>query len=329
MKVLKKIKILIVIFVILLEPITVYGAGRQQSMTFMAFKDKYQLVDIPTYDGSNQLTHPKVLYFDKGWNGYKYWMAMTPYPNGNDTYENPSIVVSNDGDRWTVPEGLINPVSGIPTGSKKGEHYSDPHLVMHGNTMELWYRYNPALHEKGKTGRADNKTNICYRKTSEDGIHWSDAEIVLQRADGLLSPCIDYEDGIYKIWYTSYKGKLYYSQSEDAHIWDTNVLCSASLPSGFQLYHQDIIKNGNRYYLLQSAFKKVNYTFDLFLYTSDDGINFYGMQQVCPDHNAALWKGVSLYRSTGYIKDNIMHLYISIILPHNEFYITKSSLFLQ
>ena len=35
---------------------------------------------IPTYDGSDQSTHPSVLRFDAPWHGYLYWMAMTPYP---------------------------------------------------------------------------------------------------------------------------------------------------------------------------------------------------------------------------------------------------------
>lgn len=33
---------------------------------------------IPTYDGSNQSTHPSVLYFADGWHGFRYWMGMTP-----------------------------------------------------------------------------------------------------------------------------------------------------------------------------------------------------------------------------------------------------------
>jgi hypothetical protein len=64
---------------------------------FIRLKDKFNLVEIPTYDDSYQLTHPKVLYFSEGWNHYKYWMSMTPYPQQNDYFENPSIVVSNDG----------------------------------------------------------------------------------------------------------------------------------------------------------------------------------------------------------------------------------------
>ena len=54
-------------------------------------------MNISTFDGSNEFTHPSVLYFEKGFNGYKYWMAYTPYHNCNVNIENPCIAVSNDG----------------------------------------------------------------------------------------------------------------------------------------------------------------------------------------------------------------------------------------
>ena len=67
-------------------------------------------LNIPTYDGSGQGVHPDVYYNANGWNGYRYWMAVTPYPGGNAAYENPSIVVSNDNVNWIVPPGLSNPI---------------------------------------------------------------------------------------------------------------------------------------------------------------------------------------------------------------------------
>ena len=69
---------------------------------------------IPTYDGSDQSTHPSVLRFDAPWHGYLYWMAMTPYPYNNDGLEDPSILVSNDAQTWIVPEGLTNPLTPAP-----------------------------------------------------------------------------------------------------------------------------------------------------------------------------------------------------------------------
>lgn len=54
----------------------------------------YPTLEIMNYLGNTQNTHPKVLYFKDGWNGYKYWMAYTAYPFADDTAENPCLAVS-------------------------------------------------------------------------------------------------------------------------------------------------------------------------------------------------------------------------------------------
>lgn len=293
---------------------------------FLQLKDKYKLSTIPTYDGSYQLTHPKVLYYEKGWNGYKYWMSMTPYPHGHDVYENPSILVSNDGNNWAAPEGLKNPVSGVPADLKAGGHYSDPQLVMKGETMELWYRYNPSLPNKGNKRLPNNAVNIYYRKTTTDGIHWTPAQKLLQSRDGHLSLCVNYEDNLYKTWYATYGGDLMYSESKDALNWSAPVLCKVPLPKGLVPYHQDLIKNGSEYYLLQTAQKRANYTFQLFLLTSKDGIHFGDPQPIYPNKDTAMWKDISFYRSTLFVKDNKLELYISMIIPRQKWFMTQITL---
>lgn len=299
------------------------------SKSFQELQKKYQLILIPTYDGSNQLTHPKILYFQNGWNGYKYWMVMTPYPYSNDDYENPSIVVSNDGIHWNPPNGLKNPVSGIPKDVGSGGHFSDPHLVMRGEQMELWYRYNPALKNNKKKKVADNSINIYYRKISKDGIHWTNAQKMMQSKDGHLSLCVNYQNGLYKIWYATYDGFLYHSESVDAQKWSSPVRCIVPLPKGYQPYHQDIVQNGSDFYLLQTAERKSTYTFQLFLLKSQDGIHFTNMAQIYPEGDRALWKNISFYRSTFFVKDNRLNLYISLIIPNWKWYITKYNVLLS
>lgn len=61
--------------------------------------------------GDDEAYHPKVLYFENGWNGYTYWLSYTPYPHADDTKEDPCIACSNDLETWVVPPGLINPLS--------------------------------------------------------------------------------------------------------------------------------------------------------------------------------------------------------------------------
>ncbi|EAC5524673.1 DUF2479 domain-containing protein, partial [Listeria monocytogenes] len=167
---------------------------------------------IPTYDGNNQTTHPKVLYFETPWNGYKYWMAHTPYANSNDRLENPSLCVSNDGITWAEPNGLVNPLD-KPIDTTIS-HMSDNDLLMRGNVMEIWYR------ETIRNGGGD----IIYRKTSTNGLTWSDREIVFQTGAGgqILSPSTLYEDGKYKMWYVS-NFEIHYMESTNGIEWTTPI----------------------------------------------------------------------------------------------------------
>lgn len=96
-----------------------------------------------------------------GWNGYRYWMAFTPYPGSNDDYENPSIVASADKETWVVPEGLTNPVVAFPGGESFN---ADPDLVLVDGTMYLFY-----------IEVIDGDDVEVYYKTSADGVTWSAA----------------------------------------------------------------------------------------------------------------------------------------------------------
>lgn len=112
---------------------------------------------IPTYEGSNQPVHPSVVVIPAGWNGYKYWMAFTPYPNGDSTKENPSILVSNDCITWTLFPTATNPVVAAPgTGWN-----ADPILVFTGTALRLYYSHY---------GTAPIKS---YWIETTDGITWS------------------------------------------------------------------------------------------------------------------------------------------------------------
>ena len=147
-------------------------------------------LDIPTYDGSGQMTHPKVLYmpdygtsYINGWNGYKYWMTMSPYPQSNDDYENPSIVASNDGINWVVPAGMVNPIQVHPNVAG-GDHFNDPHLVFVAGILECWWG--------GTTG--------AFRSWSSDGVTWSTP--VLMANGSQYSQAVMYNGkGEYELFY--------------------------------------------------------------------------------------------------------------------------------
>jgi len=84
------------------------------------FSNAKEYQSTPTYDGSGQAVHPDLVYFPDGWgkdregNNWNYWLVMTPFPNRKDNYENPSILVSDDGVKWRTPPGLENPAEKEP-----------------------------------------------------------------------------------------------------------------------------------------------------------------------------------------------------------------------
>lgn len=144
----------------------------------------------PTYDGSGQPVHLDVIDFHEEigdmWNGWRYWMVLTPYPASMDRFENPSLLVSNDAHNWQVPPGLTNPLYLPDPGSP---YNSDPDIVYDPATDEivLFYRDYKTL----KTAR------------SSDGITWPATADTVDVGDGTaLSPSFlkDTSTGTWHRW---------------------------------------------------------------------------------------------------------------------------------
>jgi len=85
---------------------------------------------------NDQGYHPKVISFSKFFNGYKYWIAYTPYPKGDQCKENPVINASNDLIHWVSPLGISNPLD-VPIISNAYSYNSDTHLLFNEDTQEL------------------------------------------------------------------------------------------------------------------------------------------------------------------------------------------------
>lgn len=140
---------------------------------------------IPTYDGSGSALHPSVIDMvaetGSDFRGFRYWMGMTPHYLSNDTLENPSVVVSNHGWQWQVPDGLTNPLDYADErhqGPDSGYFNSDTELAWdpEGGRFILYWR------------RAYEKLHAAE---SVDGIHWRYHWFILRdKADYLVSPCI-------------------------------------------------------------------------------------------------------------------------------------------
>lgn len=251
-------------------------------------------VNIPTYEKSNETTHPKVLYFDKPVNGYKYWLVSTPYPYNTAFYENPSMVVSNDGTHFVEPDNLKNPISGYPSKYWDGTYYSDPYMLYDNDRFELFYR---------KTSSDSN--NYVYMKTSSDGITWSDAKIILNNDpnEQYMSISVVKLNNKYKIWYVNYNNSVRYIESDDLITYTKPVNVSVSDFNG-RIWHGEIQYINNKYvWLFMIKYK-------LFYSESTDGINFSKPKLINTELDELKNISNNIYKSTYIINDDTVELYI-------------------
>lgn len=267
-------------------------------------------LDIQTYDGSNQPTHPKVLYFENGWAGHKYWLTYSPFPNNNDTYENPCIGYSEDGVSF-ISDGISNPIEDTPVedGVKVG-YNSDPHLVVVDGVMECWWRTH---FQSG----ANANHEVIFRKTSADGVSWSEKEELFRVQDAsagsCLSPAVIFEDGIYKIW-TVYKQQVmrYYESTTGkdwVHIRDINV-DNPNYPA-YKIWHIDVISTGKGYEFVGCYHPTDNYDDNRYIYyaVSADNITYSDRVLILTPGKAGNFDATELYRPAILRLDNKVMIY--------------------
>ncbi len=244
-------------------------------------------LDIPTYDGSGQAAHPDVVYFPKGWHNHKYWMALTPYPNGADSRENPSMLVSDDGQTWSPPASLTNPIVPAPP----CDHNSDPDLVYNPANDKLYLYYTRQARSKRCTGQ---NTNDILLLTSADGVRWSAPQPVMHwNLDSyplFLSPAVVLVNGTFHMWTAAGSGVLH-ATSKDGITWSpVQKVDLAATP-----WHLDVLYVDKQY--VMDYVDSPNAGSHLMLATSNDGLQWttYSSPLLSPSSG---WDNERIYRST-------------------------------
>lgn len=202
---------------------------------------------IPTSDGSGEAVHPDV--YDAGtgqtWNGYRYWMVMTPYKDDDASLENPEILASGDGNTWVVPAGLTNPIEPYP-GAGNG-FYADPDLIRVGNSLYCIFRLF--------TGET---TEIVYEKHSADGITWSDKVEIFRRegesSHSCVSPAALWDGTQYRIYTINATNDTHLLQYRTAPAitgpWSDPVSCTITRNAVTILWHLDVVLVNGKYYAI-------------------------------------------------------------------------------
>jgi len=278
-----------------------------------------RFLDIPTYEGSGQMVHPHVVFSREQFLGYHYIMAMTPYPFSNNAFENPSILGSQDGVIWDVPEGVINPVMGIPPDVAVGGHFSDPFVLRNGDNLELWFRHTLGRSPDGQPIRR-NSHNRIYRSISTDLANWGEVETIFccpDNANHFMSVVVMHNDAQYRVWYTNFDSVLFYVESYDLENWSERRRVNANL-GGLGVWHHDIVFTGKRYEALFTASNWGNHpTFRLFYANSHDGFNFGTGREIRIDRISPELESMTVHKCTFVKIDGVYQMYIAAFTRNN------------
>lgn len=241
-----------------------------QSDYDMAFANAFTPLSLKNYLSNTQNVHPKVLYFENGFGGHKYWMAYTPYPYSDDVNENPCVAYSDDGYAWKNISG--NPLD-VPADNG---YNSDTHLVYRDDTgvLELWYRYF----------NRDTENKIIYRRTTTDGVTWTQKEVIktFSASEDCASPAIIWDGTNYLIWGVSAGTTIdFYTVSPaDMSSWTfVRTINLTYYDNNIRVYpwHIDVIKDGDTYILLamtRNTRQVSDGIWSLFIATSIDNIDY-------------------------------------------------------
>ncbi len=187
-------------------------------------------LSIPTYEGSGQTVHPSIIDFQNEyakaqWGGYRFWMAITPYPQSNDAFENPSIFASHDGKNWVVPSGIENPLVSAPGGWEHGFH-NDPDLIYNPDDDSLWLYFRFA----SKTRLQLKLIRICNDMFRNDPLTLMEISPWEQAQNKFRSMCIFRESSVrWHMWGGGGSNQapygVYYYFSQDGLKWNAPQIC--------------------------------------------------------------------------------------------------------
>lgn len=176
-----------------------------------------------------------------------------------------------------------NPVFKQTTGYWDQDHYYfvDPVVLKINGTYQMWYQ--SGLNRTTSAGGIDAFW-IAYA-TSADGITWTKQGPVLGPGApggwmdiGPYSPCVIYEDGLYKMWFSgakaplSYRNGIGYATSSDGRIWTVDPLPVIPATTFGSTCSPSVIKMGSLYNLFMGVTTSTTeYPLDIVMMTSADG----------------------------------------------------------
>lgn len=258
-------------------------------------------IALPTYDGSGQVVHPDILVENS-----RLVMAMTPYPFSDDTFENPSVVVSTDGTTFTAVPGA-DPIVGPPP----IDHNDDPDIRIDPRTGEYEVLYLETL-------RPERQNLVALR--SRDLATWSRrTAIAYDLAAGapfIVSPAAIEVAGATHLFAVDLapdgQWRIVRMVSGDGQTWDATTAAPIALDTGrLAPWHLDVFAVPGGYAMLISALLDDFSRQSLYLATSPDLAAWTLRPAPLLDEADPALALTSLYRATGAVSGDRLVIWYS------------------
>jgi hypothetical protein len=269
----------------------------------------------PTYDASGEAAHPGVVDMGTAWNGYRYWMAFTPYPGGDDDFENPSILVSNDRETWSEPPVITNPIDAKPSPAAAAN--ADTDLVYDSANDRLICYYNEYDGTTTKYARA---------RYSSDGVTWSAEQAlfsVTAASNNPLSPAVTKEGSTWVMRYIDNvdSPNSFNKRTESDPIggsWTAeSALTLTGLPAGRDLWHIDVfVDSGSVWRAIVNVCDRgvdADAANTIHLASSSDGTTWVMNVRPLMYPRPGAWDSSKLYRGSAVEIGSTCHLWYSAL----------------
>lgn len=273
----------------------VVSAGDEAASTLAQALDRLPqdcILTVPTYEGSGQAVHPDILYGRAYGLANAFYLALTPYPFSRDRYENPSILVSDDGVSFREETAGLNPLAPAPA----ADHNSDPDLIYDAATRSLRLYYL-------ESGRPNYNRVVLLE--SQDGLRWTRRTVLNYNLgageDFIVSPAMVPVVAGYRLFFVNITPSSHPVQvlnSTDGHSWDRKAARTVvpSLPDGLPPWHVDVFPADGRYLMLACG----PYADPrIYLAFSDDLESWVFLREPILRASAAFHDTRQIYRSTG------------------------------
>ena len=248
-------------------------------------------------------THPSVVYIPNGWNGHKYWLASTPYPQNTAVFESPCIYYGDE-DASGNPPRIFSPIDGVVNGiytetnnpivkvTSDNAVNSDPDLWFDSENSIMWMisrnnrDYYAPFSQKSLTGQAwtPRGANPLWRKGFGDLVDKPEflSPAIVKVGNKFRIYSLSGTAGIYNLDYTLNAGLCWGlwvmegTTLEDGG--DFSYVKKASIlgKRGIEPWHMDMfIDSSTGYiYMICSANNYLTDTIDVYLAESTNGWDF-------------------------------------------------------